>query len=82
VDELSVTLDNLQAYCNTLHEEVHARLHPDVPANAAAMEAGPSETANAGSEGELNLFNPPLTINLADEWAPVVDCEVTQDNED
>jgi chromosome segregation ATPase len=23
VDELSTTLDNLQVYCNTLHEEVH-----------------------------------------------------------
>jgi chromosome segregation ATPase len=36
VTELSAALDNLQVYCNTLHEEVHvlyARLHPDVPSN-------------------------------------------------
>jgi hypothetical protein len=36
VDELSTALDNLQVYCNTLHEEVHVlygRLHPDVTAN-------------------------------------------------
>jgi hypothetical protein len=38
VTDLSVALDNLQVYCNTLHEEVHvlyARLHPDVPSDAA-----------------------------------------------
>jgi hypothetical protein len=36
VDKLSTALDNLQVYCNTLHEEVHvlySRLHPDVPAD-------------------------------------------------
>jgi chromosome segregation ATPase len=36
VAELSVALDNLQVYSNTLHEEVHvlySRLHPDVPAD-------------------------------------------------
>jgi hypothetical protein len=79
VDELSAALDNLQAYCNTLHEEVHVlngRLHPDMPASAAA-EAGPSETANAGPEGELDLFNPPPTINLADKWSPVAKSEAT-----
>jgi hypothetical protein len=34
VAELSASLENLQAYCNTLHEEVHVlydRLHPNVP---------------------------------------------------
>jgi chromosome segregation ATPase len=34
VAELSASLGNLQAYCNTLHEEVHVlydRLHPNVP---------------------------------------------------
>ena len=33
VAELSASLENLQAYCNTLHEEVHVlydRLHPNV----------------------------------------------------
>jgi hypothetical protein len=36
VTELSAALDNLQVYCNTLHEKVHvlySRLHPDVPAD-------------------------------------------------
>jgi hypothetical protein len=34
VEELSVALENLQAYNNTLHEEVHVlydQLHPNVP---------------------------------------------------
>jgi uncharacterized coiled-coil protein SlyX len=46
VTELSAALDSQQVYCNTLHEEVHvlyARLHPDVPSDTAATEAGPSE---------------------------------------
>jgi chromosome segregation ATPase len=36
VEELSSTVDNLQVYCNTLHEEVHvlySQLHPNVPAD-------------------------------------------------
>jgi chromosome segregation ATPase len=42
VDELSTALNNLQVYCNTLHEEVHelyGQLHPDVLADAAVTEA-------------------------------------------
>jgi chromosome segregation ATPase len=45
VEELSSTIDNLQAYCNTLYEEVHvlySQLHPSVPANPVGTEAGPS----------------------------------------
>jgi hypothetical protein len=74
VEELSAALDNLQVYCNTLHEEVHvlyARLNLDVPSDAAAMEAEPSGTANEGPEGELDLFKPPPSMNLADERSPV-----------
>jgi uncharacterized coiled-coil protein SlyX len=59
VDELNTTLDNLQVYCNTLHEEVHVlygRLHPDVPTNAAAMEAGPSGTTNEELGGGVGPF--------------------------
>jgi hypothetical protein len=47
VAELSAYLENLQAYCNTLHEEVHVlydRLHPDVPPDIASMGARPSRT--------------------------------------
>jgi hypothetical protein len=85
VDELSAALDNLQVYCNTLHEEVHvlyARLHPDVPSNPAAMEAGPSGTANKGLDGELDLFKPPPSMNLADERSPAAGSEAAKDDKD
>ena len=75
----------LQVYCNTLHEEIHVlygRLHPDVPANTAAMEARPSGTANEGLGGELDLFKPPPSTNLADERSSAADSEATKDNED
>jgi hypothetical protein len=48
VKELSVALKNLQAYNNTLHEEVHVlygQLHPNVPPEVAAMGAGASGAA-------------------------------------
>jgi hypothetical protein len=54
VAELSAALDSLQVCCNTLHEEVHvlyARLHSDVPSDAAAMGAGPSGTSSEGPDG-------------------------------
>jgi hypothetical protein len=38
IKELSSTVDNLQVYCNTLHEEVHilySQLHPSEPAQPA-----------------------------------------------
>jgi hypothetical protein len=62
VAELSAAIDNLQVYCNTLHEEVHVLyplLHQDVPADHVARGAGPSGTAGEGLGGELDLFKPP-----------------------
>jgi hypothetical protein len=56
VAELSASLENLQAYYNTLHEEVHVlydRLHTDVPPDVGATGARPSGTANEGPDGEL-----------------------------
>jgi hypothetical protein len=85
VAELSAALDSLQVYCNTLHEEVHvlyARLHPDVPSDAAAMGVGPSMTASEGPDGELDLFRPPPSMNLADERSPTAGNEATKDDED
>jgi hypothetical protein len=85
VDELSTTLDNLQVYCNTLHEEVHVlygRLHPDVPVDPVAMGTGPSGTTGEGPDGELDLFKPPPSMNLANERSPVADSEATKDNKD
>jgi hypothetical protein len=81
VAELSAALDNLQVYCNTLHEEVHvlySRLHPDIPADPVAMGVGPSGTAGEGLGGELDLFKPPPSMNLADERSPTTDSEATK----
>jgi hypothetical protein len=63
VAELSTSLESLQAYCNTLHEEVHVlydRLHPNVPPDVAAMGAGPSGTVNGGFDGGLTFLEPLL----------------------
>jgi hypothetical protein len=82
--ELSVALNNLQVYCNTLHEEVHvlyARLHPDVPSDTA-MGARPLGTANKGLDGELDLFQPPPSMNLADDRSLAAGNEETKDDED
>jgi hypothetical protein len=83
VDELSTAVDNLQVYCNTLHEEVHelySQLLPDVPADPVGMGAGPSGTAGEALVGELDLFKPPPSMNLADEWSPTTDSEATKDD--
>jgi hypothetical protein len=80
VDELSTALDSLQVYCNTLHEEVHVlylRLHPVDP---VGMGAGPSRTAGEALGGELDLFKPPPSMNLADERSPTTDSEATKDD--
>jgi hypothetical protein len=81
VEELSTTMDNLQVYCNTLHEEVHvlySQLHPNVPADPVGMEAGPSGAAGEALRGELDLFRPPPSMNLVDEWSPTPDSEATK----
>lgn len=81
MEELSAAMDNLQVYCNTLHEEVHvlySRLHPDVPAGPIGMGAGPSGAAGEALGGELDLFRPPPSMNLADEWTPTPDNEATK----
>jgi hypothetical protein len=83
VAELSAAIDNLQVYCNTLHEEVHvlySRLHLDVPADSVAIGAGPSGIAGEGLGGELDLFKPPPSMNLADERSPTTDSEATKDD--
>jgi chromosome segregation ATPase len=63
VDELSTTVDNLQVYCNTLHEEVHelySGLHLDVPADPIGMGAGPSRTAGEALGGNWTFLSPLL----------------------
>jgi hypothetical protein len=85
VTELSVALDSLQVYCNTLHEEVHvlyARLHPDVPSDTTAMGAGPSGLVNEGPDEGLDLFRPPPSMNLADERSPAAGNGAAKDDEE
>ena len=85
VAELSASLENLQAYCNTLHEEVHVlydRLHPNVPPDVAAMGAGPSGTTNGGSDRGIDLFGAPPSMNLADERSPEAGSGTTKDEEE
>jgi hypothetical protein len=53
-----------------------------VPADTAAMRAGPSGTANEGPDEELDLFRPPSSMNLADEQPPAAGNEETKDDED
>jgi hypothetical protein len=83
VEELSSAIDNLQAYCNTLHEEVHvlySQLHPNVPADPIGTEAGPSHVVGEAFGGELDLFRPPPSMKLVDEWSPTPDSEATRSN--
>ena len=84
VTELSAALDNLQVYCNTLHEEVHvlySQLHPYVPADPVRSEAGTSHTAGEALGGELDLFRPPPSLRLVDVWSPTPDDEATKNNQ-
>jgi hypothetical protein len=85
VAELSASLENLQAYFNTLHEEVHLlydRLHPNVPPDVVAMVVGPSGTTIGGSDGGIDLFEAPPSMNLADERSPEAGSGTTKDEED
>ena len=81
VEELSLAMDNLQVCCNTLHEEVHvlySQLHPSVPADPVGTEARPSHVAGEALDGALDLFRPPPSMNLVDEWSPTPDSEATK----
>ena len=77
VEELSLAMDNLQVYYNTLHEEVHG-LYPNVSADLVGTEAGPSHVAGEALDGELDLFRPPPSMKLVDEWSPIPDSEATK----
>jgi hypothetical protein len=62
VEELSSAVDNLQVYCNTLHEEVHvlySQLHPNVPADPVRMGARPSKAVGEAFGVELDLLRAP-----------------------
>jgi hypothetical protein len=63
VAELNLVVEDLQTYCNTLHEEVHvlySQLHPSEPTNPVESEAGPSHVVGQALGGELDFFRPLL----------------------
>jgi hypothetical protein len=79
VEELSLAMDNLQVY--TLHEEIHvlySQLHPNVPVDHVGMEARPSHVAGEALDGELDLFRPPPSMKLVDEWSSTPDSKATK----
>jgi uncharacterized coiled-coil protein SlyX len=83
VAELNLAVKELQTYCNTLHEEVHvlySQLHPSEPTNPAESEAGPSHVAGHALGGELDLFQPPPSMRLVNEWSPTPDDEAAKSN--
>jgi hypothetical protein len=83
VAEINLAVDNLQTYCNTLHEEVHvlySQLHPSEPTDPVESEARPSHVAGEALGGELDLFQPPPSMRLVDEWSPTPDDEAAKSN--
>jgi hypothetical protein len=81
VEELSLAMDNLQVCYNTLHEGIHvlySQLHPNVPVNPVGMEVGPSHVAGEALEGALDLFRPPPSMKLVDEWSSSPDSKATK----
>jgi hypothetical protein len=81
VEELSTVVDNLQVYCNTLHEEVlvlYSQLYPNIPADPVGMGVGPSGAVGEALGGELDLYRPPPSMNLVNEWSPTPDSEATK----
>ena len=52
-----------------------------MPSDVAAMGARPSEIAHEGPDGELDLFRPPPSMNLADERSPAAGNGATKDEE-
>jgi hypothetical protein len=81
MEELSLAMDNLQVCYNTLHEEVHVlylQLHPNVPANPVGMEARPFHVAGEALDGELDLFKPPSSTKLVDEWFSTPNSKATK----
>jgi hypothetical protein len=53
-----------------------------VPPDVAAMGARPSGTVNGGSDGGIDLFGAPPSMNLADERYPEAGSGTAKDEED
>jgi hypothetical protein len=84
ITELNLAVEDLQTYCNTLHEEVHvlySQLHPSEPMDPVESEAGPSHVMGHALGGELDLFQPPPSMRLVDDWSPTPDDEAAKSNQ-
>jgi hypothetical protein len=53
-----------------------------VPPDVAAMGTGPYGTTNEGLDGEMDLFRPPPSMNLADERSPAAGSGTAKDEEE
>jgi hypothetical protein len=49
---------------------LYDRLHPNVPPEVVAMGTETSRVASGETDGELDLFGAPPSMNLADERSP------------
>ena len=49
-----------------------------MPADPVGTEAVPSDVAGEALGGELDLFRPPPSMKLIDEWSPTPDSEATK----
>jgi hypothetical protein len=49
-----------------------------VPTDSVGTEVGPSHVAGEAFGGELDVFRPPPSIKLVDEWSPTPDSEATK----
>jgi hypothetical protein len=49
-----------------------------MPADPVGTEARPSHVAGEAFGGELDLFRPPPSMKLVDEWSPTPDSEATK----
>jgi hypothetical protein len=73
VEEMSLALENLQAYNNILHEDVHVlydQLHPNVPREDEEMGASATGAGEGGPYGELDIFRAPPSMNIVDDRPP------------
>jgi hypothetical protein len=53
-------------------------MHPSEPADHVGMEAGPSHVAGEALDGALDLFRPPPSMKLVDEWSSTPNSKATK----
>jgi hypothetical protein len=56
----------------------HRSLRDPASIDSPVLGVGPSGAAGEALGGELDLFRPPPSMNLVDEWSPTPDSEATK----